>query len=225
MLAWVDRMDASYGREQRTIREHRRFNLLKTGMSKMEVKLFTVPWESLGDADKPDGTYRTDELLIHLKLPTDPRISEVEEAIIDALRAAHQPRYFHYNIESRGHRVQWGVSSVWHEVVAYIPPLMNSAVSGAVGALTYSIVQKIFERLSASSESCDFNQSSAIGLEACEVKALNYIRWKFGQEVAVCLVRATEDEDSRYAFQYECGDRRIEVITGRDGDVFGFRRL
>ncbi len=191
----------------------------------MEVKLFTVPWESLGDAGGPNSSKRTTELLIYLRLYTDVRISEVEDTVIDALRDSKCSSYVHYLIESKSHRVQWGMSDVWHEVVAYIPPLVNSAVSGAVGAFTYSIVQRILERQAAISQSRDVDQTGTIGLEACKTRAINYMRSQFGQEAAICLLRATEVEDYRYAFQFECGDRRAEVITGRDGDVIGFRRL
>ena len=190
----------------------------------MEIKLFTVPWESLGDDEGRNSPNRTDELLIHLSIYPDLRISEVEEAIIGALRDLYEPSYFHYSIESTGHNVQWGVSSTWHEVVAFIPPLVNSAVSGAVGALTYSIVQRIFEKLSASAQSSGVDEHRAIGLEACEVKAREYLRSQLGQEVPISLVSARDDVDSRYAFEFESGDRKVEVFTDQGGNMIGFRK-
>ena len=188
-------------------------------MDMLEIRVFTGPQDM---AWKPEDSDVLKDSLVYLQCPgTLVEVSEVENAIIGVLREFRCS----YAIKSTRRTVDWGASGSTGDIVAHVAPFIESAVSGAVGALTYSIVQRIFEKLSASSRSRHVNQSDAIGLEAREVKARDYMRSQFGQEAGISLLCASEVENNRYAFQYECGDRRVEIIIGRDLSLSGFRRL
>ena len=188
-------------------------------MDELTVNVITMPLERLMENDNLDAP---EDVLIYLRYsPTDVPLQEIENTIVDT---------FHefgcsYQIRSSQNTVSWGASASMGEVLAYVAPLLEVAASGSSTALATVLFGKLYNRLSDIGRSRKVDHSRSMSLEASEMKAIEYLRLKFGQEAAISLISASKAGDSAYVYEFECYDLRVEVITGADGYVFGYKRL
>ena len=188
-------------------------------MDSREIKLFMVPPDKVYDTEGRDAP---ENVLVYLEhLHTDVALSEVEDIILGALR---EIEWYPYEFKSSHRKVDLGASFEVEDLVAYVAPHVNSATSTVVVTLTALIVKEVFEKIVGALSSQNAEQTLKIGLEACEEKARQHMRSKFGQEAAISLLSTTKVEGIGYAFEFECGDLSAEVTIGTNGDFIAYRR-
>ena len=190
-------------------------------MDVLEVKIFTAPRDRDRLTEVLDIPQNSLVFLNCRGIDPDINVSEIENAIIGVLREFGCL----YALKS-GHRTfSWGLSGSSGDIVAHVAEFAASASSFAVGALTQAIVQRVLDRLFGSVSSRQVDRESATSMKAVEAEARDFLRSQFGQEATISLLCAKEIGEERYAFQYECGELRVEAIAGRDGTILGYRRF